>query len=511
MQHQGNQISQNYPQNQQNITPIYNQQGDEQYNSNQGAPIQYYEKPHSQDYPYSNNFQVPIQNQNNYNTISSPKVPINQLDIQTIEPQVGINQPLMSNDYLLAQENENLNNYINNNTLTIYYQNLLKNILYGFIFITSIIIIIFAPSFHIIYTIIILLIENIIHLYFLSYKIELTKDIIQNRIIVKKINYLCRIKESFDIPLDSFYFDIRQYGTIYTLIIINNFKNGENTRNIRNSPAKIIYYFNRININKFNGSSEELHNIIDYFIRIPNKSPENPLNFNINTYIHKIQYFQPNLFDFNKYIKFNEHFFSYFNGNPLVNNRFHLKIFQGLSCLIHFIVALSVSLTIGLYDEDSNKNEDPEKEKEANYLIIFVSIVLFCYPGIYLILYIICKFVKCCAKSSIRIDIIYSRDFDKLFIGIVNVNKNSYLSTKDFNIREIDKFVLSKNKPEENGFHLIPIYKGDNNINTTGKEIFFIKDSQVNLEGLVYILNEKLIPNNNNNNFNTGCPTPTNY
>ena len=516
MQYQGNQMPPNYPQNPQNITPLYNQQEDEQYNSNQGAPIQYYEKPQPQDYQYSNNFQTPIQNQNNYNIIPQPQTQMNLSDTQTGESPVEINQPFINNDYLLVQENGNLNDYINNNTLTIYYQNLQKNVLYGFIVITSIIIIIFAPSFHKIYTIILLLIENIVHLYFLSYKIKLTKDLIQNRIIVEKINYLCRAKESFNIPLENFYFDIRQTGTIYTLIIINNFKNGAeidlNTSNIRNSPAKNIYYFDRINLNKFNDSSQHLHNIIDYFIRIPNKSRENPLNFNIITYINKSQYYydQINFLDFNKYIKYNENFFSYFNRNPLVNNSFFLTIFQRLSCFIHFIIALTVSLTIGLHDEDFDApGEDPEEEKGEDFMAIFLTFALFLYPFLYLIFYLIFKAARCCEQSLIRIDIIYSRDFDKLFIGIVNVNTNSYLGATEFNLNEIDKFVLSKNKAGENGFHLIPIYKGGNNINNMGKEITFIKDSQENLEGLVYILNEKLIPNNNN--YNEGCPTPNNY
>ena len=521
MQYQENQITQNYPQNQQYMTPVYNQLPVEQYNSNQGVPIQYYEKPQPQDAQYSNDFQVPNKNLNNYNIMTQPQPQMNQLNVQLGEPQEQINQPLVNNDYLSAQDNGNFVNYINNNTLTIHYQNASKNVLYGFVVFTSIIIIIFAPSFHKKYTILILLTENIIYLYFLSYKIELTKDFTTNKIKVKKINYLCRIKESFAISIENFYFNIRQSGNFFSLIIINNFKIGEeldlNTSNIRNCPAKSIYYFDRIDINKFNGSSQQLNNVLEYFIRSPDKSLENPLNFNINAYKSKSQsyYSQRDFLNFNKYIKFNEHFFSYFNGNPLENNSFHFIILQLVSFFVHFIVALSVFLIVGLHDDDfDSPDEDPDEEKEEDFMIIFLPFSLFFYPSFYLTIFLICKCIKCFKADPIRIDVIFSRDFDKLFIGVVNINKNLYLSTTEFNISEIDKFILSKNTAEENGFHLIPMYKGDNNINNMGKEIAFIKDSQTNLEGLVYILNEKLIPYNNNlgnQNYNELCPTPSAY
>ena len=139
MQYQENQITQNYPHNQQYMTPVYNQLPVEQYNSNQGVPIQYYEKPQPQDAQYSNHFQVPNKNLNNYNIMTQPQPQMNQLNVQLGEPQEQINQPLVNNDYLSAQDNGNFVNYINNNTLTIHYQNASKNVLYGFVVFTSII------------------------------------------------------------------------------------------------------------------------------------------------------------------------------------------------------------------------------------------------------------------------------------------------------------------------------------------------------------------------------------
>ena len=62
-----------------------------------------------------------------------------------------------------------------------------------------------------------------------------------------------------------------------------------------------------------------------------------------------------------------------------------------------------------------------------------------------------------------------------------------------FNINDISKFVLQKNNIKEEGFHLSAIYKGSN----VNKEICYIKDSQLDLEGLIYILNKRI------NNINT--------
>ena len=491
MQYQGNQIPQDYSQNQQYATPMYEKPGDEQHNSNQGAPMQFYEKPQPQNYQHSNDFQAPDQNQNNnYN---------------------NIDQPLVNNAYLLNQENGPLNNNNQDNKLTIPFQNGGKNFFIVYMFVTSIITIILAPTFHKIYAIFILLIEFILFLHFLSYKIELTKDFSQRKIIIKKINALSRVREKIAISFESFYFNIRQTEKHYSLIIINSFKEQAdidlNSSNIRNSPAKSIYCFEKINTvvpNKFTGALQ-LNNVIEDFISNPNKNLENPLNFNINAYKSKFQsyYSQRDFLDFNKYIKFNDYFFSYFNGNPLKNNSFHFNILYGVSIFIHFCCAFPLLMVYSSVDDYGGKD----------FAAVFLIMYGFFYTSIYFIFYLICKLKMCCKQKSIRIDVIYSRDFDKLFIGVIDMNKNSYINRTEFNISEIDKFVLSKNTAEESGFHLIPMYKGDNNVNNMGKEIAFIKDVPTNLEGLVYILNEKLVVNNNNNfgNTNFNEQTPTSY
>ena len=57
----------------------------------------------------------------------------------------------------------------------------------------------------------------------------------------------------------------------------------------------------------------------------------------------------------------------------------------------------------------------------------------------------------------------------------------------------LSKFVLKKYKAKESLFHLLSFYKRNTIPNA---EICYIEDAQLELEGLVHILNERL--NNNN-------------
>ena len=98
----------------------------------------------------------------------------------------------------------------------------------------------------------------------------------------------------------------------------------------------------------------------------------------------------------------------------------------------------------------------------------------------------------------LRIDIIYSNDFEKMFIGLVNNNEKSYKNTFEFNMPNIDKFVLQKISYEYGGFYLKVIYK-----DKTNQLIYSLKKSEKeNLRGLIYILNERINIINNVNKMN---------
>ena len=110
----------------------------------------------------------------------------------------------------------------------------------------------------------------------------------------------------------------------------------------------------------------------------------------------------------------------------------------------------------------------------------------------------------------LRIDFIYSKNFDRIFIGLVNNNEKTYRNTFEFQMNSIDKFILQKIGYEDKGYNLKVNLK-----NSESHQIYsFKKATQENLRGLVYLLNEKLNNGNNDNHIVTSFednspPTPT--
>ena len=138
---------------------------------------------------------------------------------------------------------------------------------------------------------------------------------------------------------------------------------------------------------------------------------------------------------------------------------------------------------------------------EYSFLYLFSFLIGLC----------ICR-CKNNSRKSLRIDIKYSFNFDKIFIGYLINNNNTYTITSEFFINEIDRFILQKNQINEDGFHLYVLLKGN-----LSREICFIKAQQTELEGLLYILNEKKV-SISNYNLNKDelqafgeCPPPTAY
>ena len=91
-------------------------------------------------------------------------------------------------------------------------------------------------------------------------------------------------------------------------------------------------------------------------------------------------------------------------------------------------------------------------------------------------------------RGVIRIDFIYSKNFDIIFIGVVKNDEKSYAKTFEFKIDNIDKFIF-QNFEDNTGFYLKVIFK-DKQI----QDIWPIENkNQFDLEGLIYLLNERLI------------------
>ena len=281
---------------------------------------------------------------------------------------------------------------------------------------------------------------------------------------------------------DSFYFKVRSFGRHNILLILNNFKNGNeinlNTGTIMNIPLKYLHYIKNINVNKFGGLNQ-LNIILNEFIGISNNM-ENPLYFDINIYLNRPQnmVFQSN---YNKYIKINDKYYSYYSSEPIAKS-YKWCLFKVLLAIVYIYVFYFSLVSI----REDSREDDGFTYPDVIMLLGFYMAFFYC------VIFSICSCVKNIKKKHyLRLDIIYSNDYDKIFIG--NVKKEtSYASTNLFNLNDIDKFVLQKYKAKERGFHLLAFYKGNTIPNA---EICYIEDVQSELEGLVHILNERL--NNN--------------
>ena len=107
-------------------------------------------------------------------------------------------------------------------------------------------------------------------------------------------------------------------------------------------------------------------------------------------------------------------------------------------------------------------------------------------------------------KRISRIDIIYSNNFDRIFIGLLDYYEKTYLNTFLFQINSIDKFILQsiiKSKEQSENKNNLQVILKSGEIQT----ICQINDFEAALEGLLFILNEKLSNRNepiiNNNNL----------
>jgi thiol-disulfide isomerase/thioredoxin len=163
---------------------------------------------------------------------------------------------------------------------------------------------------------------------------------------------------------------------------------------INNKPANFFYHFRNISVSRFNGLIG-LNNLLDNFVGLQGNQ-ENPLNFNIQSYM-KQNLNQNYLFqEMNiKYLKINEHFFSYFSVNPVLSSKYDSLSFRIISFIFHSIVILEY-----VYSYIFLKREYSLFDNSEN-ILYFVGFV-------YLFLHIICYVICLAMKSSyIRIDIIF--------------------------------------------------------------------------------------------------------
>ena len=173
----------------------------------------------------------------------------------------------------------------------------------------------------------------------------------------------------------------------------------------------------------------------------------------------------------NKFKKLSDHFYSYVIQSRS-NNQFCPFIFFFTIAYWVFVVVL-VQTTI--------------KEKSLLIWIGFIDGYFFCL----LILFLIINHNN--NNKIIRIDFIFSKNFDKIFIGNVRLDGESYRDTYILEMNRINRFFLDQKNINTS---LLRVIESNNYI-----DILEIKDKNfAQLENLVNLLNRKLNENNNNNN-----------
>ena len=400
------------------------------------------------------------------------------------------------------QQNENVNqNFVEksdqspeqSNTFVIRFiiSNIIVYLLSLIVLIGCIILIIKNPQFDIYIRIAILLfgiIFPLILFIFCVYKIILIKNTSNRKVLIKVINYLCCSKMKLNLDIENIHFYIRREihqnedgsHVSFRLFIINDYQNlvglDLDASNIRQKPAKFFYSFDNVWKGRYN--CIEYAQVLNNFIG-SSGNYDNPLLFDINKCLNKGQ----KIFFFNqslsKYMKFSDHCFTYHLKNPL-----------GLTCvdIVFIIITIFINFcTIaGAITLLTSKNDTPIK---------LIGVIVF--PIVNIILYILYKIFKYYFDNIFRIDCIYSKNFDRVFIGVVKYTKTKYINTFEYQMNNISRFILEK---EGNlNFNLKVVLK-----NNETQQICTIKNkTQDSLEGLAYLLNERLnIISNNNINYN---------
>ena len=255
--------------------------------------------------------------------------------------------------------------------------------------------------------------------------IKLIKNINENKLKVTITNYLGCALTVLNLCLENTNFiieDLERYEPHsdqdrvkidYTRIcIVHTFENFDeidiDKSNIVNTPIFVFYYFQRINTELY-GGPKKLENKLNSFMNSPVNSQ------NINKII------DPNI----KYKILSDHFYSYIVQNP------DFESFK-LGFIICFIILTEL---YGLVIYCSAR----QSQLDIYYWIVIIIGYLF------LVLFFILIFIYDRNKIA-RIDFIFSKNFDKIFIGTVRRNGKSYRNKFIFKMNKIKSFILDKKR-----------------------------------------------------------------
>ena len=148
-------------------------------------------------------------------------------------------------------------------------------------------------------------------------------------------------------------------------------------------------------------------------------------------------------------------------------------------------------MAFGFYNEFGGDN--------FNLIICFISISLF-----FIISFVAFLVIKRKNNAIIRIDCIYSKDFENIFIGLVKMNEKSYKNTFKLKMSNIKEFIL-ENKDNDlkktvlkvvfNNGSIQDIYQLDDTSINEPKELIENLNKILNKDNTNSMQNEALYPN----------------
>ena len=302
-----------------------------------------------------------------------------------------------------------------------------------------------------------------------------------NSLTAKVYNYMgCRCKKKTFNYLTNIQFDIRSIPpkdnnskTRYRLFVFNNLsdlksKYTEND-NIKTHPLQLYYCFDKLeldisysllklNLNNFTSSPTDFDSPIFFDLNRYKDKTKNPNNSDT-------KYSNPYQITYSRLMRFSNYFYTYHIRDP--NERLKDNKCSSFFFLIYFNIFVGGIMTaIALYEI---------KVKSVIFLLLlaigsplFLDLIIF-------LIYI------CLQNRVLRIDCIFSPDFDRIFIGLTTINEKHYKNTFEFRIEEISKFSVNINNP-----NILTVTVSDINI-----DICEVCDNE-RLNDFIYLLNEKI-------------------
>jgi len=246
------------------------------------------------------------------------------------------------------------------------------------------------------------------------------------------------------------------------LFFINDSNNDLDTVNIKKGPSKLFYLLEGI---------DELE--VDYLMDMFEVNNfDNPLLFDIAKYTGKNR----NILENNpqqiisKVMKFGEHFFTLYLISPSPNRILYNTFSLGILFIFNFPII--IFCLIYFY----------------HYIDLTSSEIFFRFSILIAIDLIIFLFLINFKSQDSRIDFIYSKGFDKIFIGIIKNSEYVYFKTFEYNLNEVEKFIFQQPESNDGNYTFKVSLK-----NKAIEEIIQFKGiEKTDLEGLEYILNGKL-------------------